>query len=161
MPQKNVKAPLNKKVLDALYERNLSFCEGLLDDTKKKILTVISDSLVKGDDIWSIVDKLKDIGFDKNRAEMIARTEVMYSLNQASIEAFAEDGIEYVEWLTAFDDRTCDETNGPEIELPDGSVVYGCEAMNGKIFKIDEVPAIPVHPACRCTISASRGPENY
>lgn len=161
MPKKNIRVPLPQSVIDALYERNLSYCEGLLDDTKKKMLTVISDALVNGDSIYSLVDDLKELGFDFKRAEMIARTETMYALNQSTLQEYKDDDIEYVEWLTAFDDRTCDEKSGPEIELPDGSVVYGCEAMDGKIFKVDEVPAIPVHPNCRCGIAASNGPEKY
>jgi uncharacterized protein with gpF-like domain len=92
---------------------------------------------------------------------MIARTESMYALNEGAKESYREVGIEYVKWLTSYDDRTCTEEDGPPIELPDGSVVIGCEAMDGKIFKIDECPAIPVHPYCRCAISASRGPEDY
>lgn len=161
MPNKNIKVPLKKTVLDALLERNLSFCEGLMDDTKKKLLTLLADDLVAGKDLWSIVHDMQDMGYDYRRAEMIARTEVMYALNQGAIQEYKDSDIEYVEWLTAWDDRTCNETSGPEIELPDGSSVFGCEAMDGKIFKVDEVPAIPCHPQCRCSISPSRGPENY
>jgi uncharacterized protein with gpF-like domain len=155
------KVPVNPKALAALIERNLSYFEGLVDDTRKKMMAVLTDGLTQGVDIWTIRDQLVDLGYDKNRAEMIARTESMYALNEGAKESYREVGIEYVKWLTSYDDRTCTEENGPPIELPDGSVVYGCEAMDGKIFKLDECPAIPVHPNCRCAISASRGPEDY
>ena len=153
--------PVDPNALDALYERNLSYFEGLLEDTKKKMMDTLTDGLVKGTDIWTIRDQLVELGYDQNRAEMIARTETMYALNEGAKASYKESDIEYVKWLSSYDDRTCTEDNGPEIELPDGSVVYGCEAMDGKIFRIDECPPCPVHPQCRCTIAPNRGPEDY
>ena len=103
------KVPVNPKALAALIERNLSYFEGLVDDTRKKMMAVLTDGLTQGVDTWTIRDQLVDLGYDKNRAEMIARTESMYALNEGAKESYREVGIEYVKWLTSYDDRTCTE----------------------------------------------------
>lgn len=153
MPKKNpsVKLPLSQKVLDALFERNLSYCQDLVDSVRTNALTAIATGLVAGSTVTDIIKTLKEQGFDANRAEVIARTEIMYALNESALAEYSSLGVERVEWLSTEDDRVCTEDSGPEIELPDGEIVYGCLAMNGRIFNIEEAPDNPAHPNCRCT----------
>lgn len=59
-----------------------------------------------------------------------------YAINvtdYAFIQALDDAGVEYVEWLTAQDERVCME----------------CNALNHRIFRIDEIPRKP-HWGCRC-----------
>ena len=49
---------------------------------------------------------------------------------------YREVGVSKVKWLTAQDERTCPE----------------CAPLDGRVFKIDEAPGPPKHPACRCTV---------
>ena len=53
----------------------------------------------------------------------------------ATIEAFKDAGIEYVEWVSEHDDRVCGT----------------CEDMDGNIYPIDAVPVKP-HWNCRCRL---------
>ena len=71
----------------------------------------------------------------QQRAELIARSEVMRAYNQGAVKFEARVGITRARWLTAGDERTC----------PD------CGPLDGKEFTLADLPSQPLHPACRCT----------
>lgn len=151
--------PISNNVISALTKRNLSSMEGLTDDTRKKVIDVLTKGITDGIAPRKMIPDLMKLGYDSNRAEMIARTETMYALNEGAKKSYRESGIEYVQWLSSVDDRTC---NTFEIPLPDGSICYGgCAEMDGKVFHIDNAPAMPAHEGCRCAWSPDRGPEKY
>lgn len=130
----------DKAAIDALITRNLTLIEGVEEEAKKKIIQALTDGLIKGSGIDSLIDGLLDLGLDfsRSKAETIARTEVMYALNQGAINRYSQDGFTHVEWLAGPDDRCCDE----------------CLELDGKIFPINNIPDLPVHPNCRCTVTA-------
>ena len=73
------------------------------------------------------------------RAEMLARTEIIRAHHQAMIQEYRNWALEGVivkgEWKTAGDDRVCEK----------------CASLEGKIFTLDEIEGmIPYHPRCRC-----------
>ncbi len=72
----------------------------------------------------------------QQRATLIARTETLRAHNEGRKVFYREVGIAKVKWLTAQDERTCPE----------------CAPLDGRVFKIDEAPGPPKHPACRCTV---------
>lgn len=53
----------------------------------------------------------------------------------AIVQAYADDGIKKVRWVTAADDRRCPE----------------CKARHGKVYDIDKIPPKP-HLHCRCYV---------
>ena len=53
----------------------------------------------------------------------------------ALIQAYQDDGVEEVRWITAVDDRRCAE----------------CKSRHNKIYKIDDIPPKP-HRFCRCYV---------
>lgn len=55
------------------------------------------------------------------------------SVDQARMQAFKDAGIRKVRWVTANDERVCDE----------------CGPLHGKVYEIDKVPPKP-HWGCRC-----------
>ncbi|MFA7329791.1 MAG: phage minor head protein [Candidatus Delongbacteria bacterium] len=71
----------------------------------------------------------------QQRAELIARSEVMRAYNQGALKFETRVGIRRGRWLTAGDERTC----------PD------CGPLDGKEFDLVDLPSQPLHPACRCT----------
>jgi len=73
----------------------------------------------------------------KRYAEMIARTESSRAINQGRLDAYRRTGIKQVEWLSAGDDRVCDD----------------CMDLDGRKFPVDNAPLIPLHVACRCLTS--------
>lgn len=59
-----------------------------------------------------------------------------YAINftdYAALMAFADAGAEMVKWISQHDDRVCHE----------------CHALDGQVFRIDEIPRKP-HWGCRC-----------
>jgi SPP1 gp7 family putative phage head morphogenesis protein len=59
-----------------------------------------------------------------------------YAINftdYALIQAYDDAGVEMVEWVTQKDERTC----------------RSCSALDGQVFRLDEVPRKP-HLGCRC-----------
>lgn len=54
---------------------------------------------------------------------------------KARLEAFRAAGVERVRWVTQEDDRVCQH----------------CEPLNGKIFRVEDVPP-PQHWGCRCRL---------
>ena len=54
---------------------------------------------------------------------------------ESVIQAYREDGVKKVRWVTALDDRRCKE----------------CKSRHGKIYPIDFVPSKP-HLHCRCYV---------
>lgn len=69
-----------------------------------------------------------------------------YAINftdYAAIKAFEDAGAEMVKWITQRDERVCNE----------------CHALDGQIFRIDEIPRKP-HWGCRCFWRAIFRPGN-
>lgn len=57
----------------------------------------------------------------------------------AVVQAYADEGVEEVRWVTSIDDRRCAE----------------CKARHGKIYPIDDIPSKP-HLHCRCYVEKVR-----
>lgn len=123
----------NKAAIDALVKRNLDLIDGLEDDVKNKMLTILSDGLMKGQGIDEIIRNMESAGVALGyAAERIARTEIMYALNQGALNRYKNDGIEYVQWLAGPDDRCCPV----------------CLGYHLQVFPINDAPDIPAHPSC-------------
>lgn len=113
---------------------------GCTDDMATKLSRALSDGLIQGKGPRDIAGDLTDqIDISQNRAETIARTEIIRAHAEGQLEAFdklgvAEVGVD-VEWSTAGDGRVCDE----------------CAPLEGTVMSIEEAHGmIPFHPNCRC-----------
>ena len=75
----------------------------------------------------------------KNDVERLLRTEVNYTLNQATLDGYKEAGIEKYEFSATLDSRTSQI----------------CSELNGEIFEIKKIAVglnyPPMHPRCRST----------
>ena len=123
------------------FTRTFSELEGITEAMDQQISRTLAQGLAEGRGPKKIAQDLQDrvnkIG--KTRAEKLARTEVIRAHAEASLNTFADAGLDEVtaevEFVTAGDDRVCPI----------------CEALSGRIFSIDEARGvIPVHPNCRC-----------
>ena len=84
------------------------------------------------------------IASDSPREEIALATRLMIATNkqfaedatfEAAVQAYRDDGVEHVRWVTAADDRRCAE----------------CKSRHGKIYPINNIPPKP-HRYCRCYI---------
>jgi SPP1 gp7 family putative phage head morphogenesis protein len=82
---------------------------------------------------------LEGIGLNRDRAQVIARTEIIRAHAEGQLDAMERMGVErvgvMVEWSAAGDDRVCPL----------------CRPLDGVVMKISEARGlIPRHPNCRC-----------
>lgn len=131
--------------LKFVQDRAKFFAETINDTTREALLTGIKEALDNNEGFDAITDVITNVyqqAYDY-RTERIARTEVSASLNEGSIQAYKQAGIEEVEWVAVTDDRTA------EICLDnDGEIrKIGDEFSSG-----EQQP--PNHVNCRCTTVA-------
>lgn len=123
------------------YTRTFRELEGITDAMDQQISRVLAEGLSEGrgpmDIARSMIDRVEKVGI--TRARMLARTEVIRSHADASLNVYEEAdaiGVQVeAEFSTANDDQVCEE----------------CRALEGKTYPLSEARGmIPVHPNCRC-----------
>lgn len=149
--------PFHMDRVGLLYTRTFSDLRGITDAMDAQISRVLTQGMINGDNPSLLARKLVatidgtgsgTLGLTdtlgrfipaQRRATMLARTEIIRAFHLATIQEYRNWGLEEVyvkaEWQTAEDDRVCPR----------------CQALQGKIFTLDEIEfLIPLHPLCRC-----------
>lgn len=133
--------PIHADVVGLAATRTFMELQGITQTMDAQISRVLSNGIIEGlgarELAKNITNRVDKIGI--TRARTLARTEVVAAHAEASLNMYAEAGVEGVEadveFVTAGDDLVCPE----------------CEALEGRIFTVDEARGIiPVHPNCRC-----------
>lgn len=123
-----------------LASRSFTDLENVTEDMATKMGRVLTDGLVSGANPRALAADLEDVlDSGRNRAETIARTEIVRAHSEGQLDAFERLGVEeigvMVEWSTAGDDRVCD----------------ACSELEGIVLRVAEAHGmIPRHPNCRC-----------
>jgi SPP1 gp7 family putative phage head morphogenesis protein len=109
----------------------------LKDEDIQKIIEILRTGLKEELSVADITRDLSRFIEDKDRAELIARTETIRVVNQGNIKMMEAGGAEKAKWIAAPEDgRLCEE----------------CKKLDGQIFTITEIQnKIPLHPRCRCS----------
>lgn len=130
--------------MDAVISRILS--QGMADGNGSALLARKLEAAINGTGLGDlgitdtfITDTIGQHISAKRRAQMLAHTEMKRAYHQSTIQEYRNWAVEGVivlgEWKTAGDNRVCDL----------------CNALEGKIFSLDEIEGmIPLHPECRC-----------
>ena len=132
--------PVAVEKVQLLAARSFDEMQNVTADLSQRMSRTLADGLVQGKSPRQIADDLEDdIGFSRQRAELIARTEIIRAHAEGQLEALEQMGVEEVgaavEFSSAGDDTVCPE----------------CEALEGVVLKVEEARGIiPVHPNCRC-----------
>ncbi|MFC2422745.1 MAG: minor capsid protein [Fusobacterium polymorphum] len=132
-----------KAVLDRPWS-GANFSERLWTNTDKLAETVkqeIVNGMIQGINLKTMTKRVSE-RFEtakKNDVERLLRTEVNYTLNQATLDGYKEAGIEKYEFSATLDSRTSQI----------------CSELNGEIFEIKKIAVglnyPPMHPRCRST----------
>ena len=132
-----------KAVLDRPWS-GANFSERLWGNTDKLAQTVkqeIVNGMIQGINLQTMTKRVSE-RFEtakKNDVERLLRTEVNYTLNQATLDGYKEAGIEKYEFSATLDSRTSQI----------------CSELNGEIFEIKKIAVglnyPPMHPRCRST----------
>ena len=129
--------PNNTKLLNTLTVNCQNDLAALTASLQQSITRSLMDSMDEGDSAYVTASNIMDAtGMERNRAMLIARTETMNAYRDASTDQYRKYGVQSVKWLSASDDRTCDE----------------CLSLDGQIFDIDEIPDVHsgTNIQCRC-----------
>lgn len=135
--------PIHAEKLSSLFSRNFRELQGITEAMGQTISRELSEGLAQGLNPLDIANRLNGrvdaIGIQ--RARTMARTEVIRSHAEATLNRFQEAGVREVrarvEFATAGDARVCAICEALELEGR-----FPLEKARG---------LIPVHPNCRCT----------
>jgi SPP1 gp7 family putative phage head morphogenesis protein len=152
----SMSTPFHIDRIGLIYIRAYNDLKGITDAMESQLSRILAQGLADGDGPLLIARKLVDtvngsggnLGITdslgryipaQRRAEILARTETIRAHHSATIQEYRNWALEGVvvqaEWMTAGDNRVCDK----------------CQALQGKIFTLDEIEGkIPLHPLCRC-----------
>ena len=132
-------SPLATDTLRLMYMRNFSQLKGVTEKMSAQMSVIMTEALAKGSGPAAFAARLrKEVGFSKQRAMVIARTELSYVQAEGQLDGYVNAGIGeniklkvLVEWMTA--------TNPCPM----------CSALRGVVFTIKEARGkIPAHPNC-------------
>lgn len=128
--------------VELLATRSFEQLRGISAQMSQNMNRILAQGMIEGKGAKEIAKEMAESidGLSRGRATTIARTEIVNAHAEGTLDAFEELGVEELsimaEWSTAGDDRVCPQ----------------CEAMEGKVFTLDEARGmIPLHPNCRCT----------
>lgn len=119
-----------------------------IDGLKGQIDGLISTAIIRGDNPKEMAKWLTGmvsatIGNQKYVAERLARTEIARVQFAAQKMSVIQGGYKYVKWFAEGEAcKACKAIAGDDVGYGDG------------IYPYNEVPDIPVHPNCMCSISA-------
>lgn len=131
----------NQAAAEWVERYTVQLYDGISQTTNRRLTTAIADWIENGDTLTDLRRELEPI-FGRQRAELIASTEVTRAYAEANELAYRESGIASGrEWRTAEDERVC-PVCGP---------LEGEQRPFGQSFG-DGVNNPPAHPRCRCWI---------
>ncbi len=142
-----------EKEAGKLSERQIEELKNVLEDGFRKgksikEITKAVEKKVKPQDLLKVEDGVIALAAgipivlskSKNRSLSIARSEITRTANAGAIRHYKSKGIENVRWVASFGPRTCPE----------------CEALDGRVFSVNDLPPLPFHNMCRCmTVSVT------
>ena len=136
-----------------IRQYNYNLLSNLSDDLSKNFKDIILEGIINGKSVNEIAEELEIAGISplnkhtaQQRARMIARTEINSVKNQARLQAYRDNGIQWVNIVTQRDNRVCEDCLNLEASNP---------------YFIDEVDGLlPVHPNCRCYYEISNKNHN-
>jgi len=129
--------PLTDTARKWLLTRIAWAAEQIGEETASRLAEALAAGWEAGDSIPHIADRVQAVfeGFSRARSLMIARSETIAASAQGAIEGYKEADLQQAEFMSALDDRTCED----------------CDGMNGEVFDLDDTTGvIPIHPDCRC-----------
>lgn len=120
-----------------------------VDGLKGQLDGLVSSAVIRGESPQKMAKWLTGmvssaVTYQKYAAERLARTEMARVQFEAQKKSIIDNGYKYVKWIAEGDAcRTC-----REIAYKDNG--YDEDG----VYKANDVPDIPVHPNCMCSISA-------
>lgn len=133
--------------------KDYQFVTGLNNGTFKvqnKLNKLLSQKVLNGTSVAKLIPEIeKAFNIKTHIAERIARTETSRVLNNATLNVYKQAGLNKVKWL--------DSTEAiKRAKYSKTAVCKECREVattNGGLYNIEELPPLPLHPHCRCTVT--------
>jgi len=140
-----------ERAVNWINQNGLDSAKKINDTVKEEMRGIISAGVDEGKSIAEIADDLSELtDTPVNRAERIARTEVLKGYEEGSLEGARQSGVVVGKsWLTAGDDLVDETCLSAE---SDGVIPLNATFSNGS-------SAPPEHPNCRCSLDWFTGDE--
>jgi SPP1 gp7 family putative phage head morphogenesis protein len=161
-----ISLPFHVDRVGLLFTRTYGDLKGITQAMESQISRVLAQGMADGDGPRLLAKKLiatidgrgaGTLGIHdtlgrfipaERRAEMLARTEILRSFNEAALQEYRNWGAvgvsAIVEFQTAGDSRVCDR----------------CAFLQGKTYTLDEASGVlPLHPRCRCCWLPAEAPK--
>jgi phage portal protein BeeE/acetolactate synthase regulatory subunit len=125
------KASLLERVLAFVRHRSGIRIKGINDTTREAVRSVVEAGVREGLSSRELASRIESLGeFDDVRAELIARTETGYALNDGALSTYREFGTR-------------------EVFVYDGDMDAECAAANGSTWTVEQAESDPLgHPNC-------------
>ena len=168
----------DKLALEFVTNYNFGLIRKIDNDTRNQIKNRITEAVIAGEHPYTVTSKILSVAEErldgsnftpKQRATMIARTEISRVQNTGILQSYVNEGYTEVKILTAEDNNVCTICLKYAFEFnKDDEITFenrGEEKTHNiiKLIKGGKFP--PFHPNCRCTYQSiweSKGepPEN-
>jgi SPP1 gp7 family putative phage head morphogenesis protein len=135
--------PVHADRAGLIYTRAYNELEGITAQMSAAISRTLAQGIIEGRSPREMAKKLAErIDISAKRARVIARTEVIRAHADATLNSYAEAGLEGVTIESEFS-STDDNKRCPK-----------CANLEGSVYTIEDARGvIPVHPNCRCAWS--------
>lgn len=168
----------DKFALRIARDYNYHLIRKIDNDTRSQIKNKITEAVIAGEHPYTVAPKILDVAEErlkgsnftpKQRATMIARTEISRVQNTGILQSYVNEGYTEVKILTAGDSSVCNLCLHYAFEFEeDAEIIYenrGEERTHNIIKLIEGGNFPPFHPLCRCTYLSVWGtkrtpPEN-
>ena len=154
----------DKEALRIVRDYNFHLIRKIDNDTRNHIKDIITSAVLEGENPRKVAPKIRDtVGTrlegstftPKQRAVMIARTEVSRVQNTGMLQSYINEGYTEVKILTAEDSNVCYTCLSYAFEFNgDAPVIFenrGEEKIHNIIELVNGEKFPPFHPNCRCT----------
>lgn len=137
-------AMLSKEFIDTAINLEIdgkTFSNRIWDDCTllaNRVRGDVQKAMIQGSSTEKLARQIKkDFGSSAYQAQRLINTEVARAVTTAQNEAYRNSGVvSTVMWSATLEDNTCDI----------------CAEYDGQYFALDNHPALPAHPGCRCAI---------
>ena len=159
-------------------EYNYGLIRRIDNDTRNQIKNKITEAAIAGDHPYVVAPKILSVADEqlegsnftpRQRATMIARTEVSRVQNTGILQSYVNEGYTEVKILTVEDKHVCELCLEYAFEFEEGVEITlenrGDERTHNIIQLVSGKKFPPFHPLCRCTYlsvwhSKNEPPEN-
>ena len=161
--EKLVFTDTDKEALNFVRQYNFHLIRKLSNDLRGTVKNTITQAVATGENPYSLANKIVELGVKplegstltpKQRAVMIAKTEVSRAQNTGILQSYVNEGYTEVTILTAEDSNVCSLCldNAYLFNKGEDKVYHpGLKDNVHRISDLDENSILPLHPNCRCT----------